>query len=70
MRKSTTSATDLPLLRAARDAYRSLLDHCNSLRQSSDDIAELLAIAAVHDDLTRRFDGVGRKLTELERSPC
>lgn len=62
------SAADLPLLRSARDAYRSLIDHCNHMRKEATDVGQLLAIAAVHDDLTKMFDGVGRRLSMAERT--
>lgn len=60
------AASDVPLLRGAREAYRSLIDHCNELRKTALDVSELMAIATVHDDLSRRFDAVGRRLDKAE----
>lgn len=68
MRKPT--AADLPFLRNARDTYRSLLDHCNLMRKESNNVAELIAIATVHDQLTNMFEAVGRQLSRAETSQC
>lgn len=68
MRKPTPA--DLPFLRNARDTYRSLLDHCNVMRKESTDVAELIAIATVHDQLTNMFEAAGRQLSRAERLPA
>lgn len=61
--------SDLPALRAVRDAYRAMLAEANRQKASETDVGMLLAYCTVIDQLHESFDRAGRQIARLERLP-
>lgn len=71
-RKSRLRASDLPLLRSMRDAYRRMLAAAEALRTDPEfitDAAMRMAAAQVVYDLRTGFEDIGRELGRLEGLP-
>lgn len=62
-------ASDLPKLRAMRDAYRSLIATAREIQSTEKDPAMLLASATVIASLQACYDSCGQALDLIERTP-
>lgn len=62
-------SSDLPTLRAMRDAYRSLIDVAKQIQSTENDPAMLLAGATVIASLQASYDSCGQALDLIERTP-
>lgn len=51
-------ASDLPLVEQCIEVYQSMQSKLESMRREATDIAELLAIAAVADDINSKLGGL------------
>ena len=56
------------MLRDLRDALRRMMDAANRLKAAETDVGMLMAYAGVLDDLQGKFEHVGRRLTQIERT--
>ena len=61
--------SDIPMLRAMRDAYRHFMDRCRSLDLSVEGPAMALAASMALAEMQERFDACGRILDLLESTP-
>jgi hypothetical protein len=64
------SASDLPKLRALRDAYRQLIASARALQASERDPVALLAGVSVISDLEAKYTACGQALDIIERTPA
>ena len=62
-------ASDIPILRAMRDAYRKIIDTARSIDWSQEGPGMVLAAATITTELQAKFDACGRVLDMLERTP-
>ncbi len=61
--------SDIPMLRAMRDAYRHFMDRCRSLDLAAEGPAMALAASMALAEMQERFDACGRILDLLESTP-
>ena len=61
-----TLGYDPTVLRTLLDAYGRILREFNAMRQESNDVAELLGIAAAMDEIEAKRDSCQRRLDRVE----
>lgn len=60
--------SDIPLLQSSLSVYETFQDKLNAMRRESSNVADLLAIAAVADEIHHRIGAIRLKLRKLSVS--